>query len=65
MCFRQVAPQGIPSASTALELEAELKMKQKEYLELEAKLSKMREDNEAARAARVGEAQARYHCRDC
>ena len=33
--FAKAVPSHIPAASTALELEAELKMKQKEYLELE------------------------------
>ena len=35
LALSKAAPSHIPAASTALELEAELKMKQKEYLELE------------------------------
>jgi hypothetical protein len=47
----------IPDTATALELEAELKLRQREYLELEEKLKKKREESEQSRQGRVGEAQ--------
>lgn len=48
----------VPDAATALELEAELRQKQQEYLELENRLKEMRAQEDVSRNARVEEAQA-------
>jgi len=47
----------VPDAVTALELEAELRQKQQEYLELEARLKSMRANEDAARLGRIDKAQ--------
>uniref|UniRef100_A0A7S3MBB9 SAM domain-containing protein n=1 Tax=Spumella elongata TaxID=89044 RepID=A0A7S3MBB9_9STRA len=48
----------VPDAATALELEAELRQKQQEYLELENRLKEMKAQEDAARITRIEEAQA-------
>jgi alpha-beta hydrolase superfamily lysophospholipase len=48
----------VPDAATALELEAELRQKQQEYLDLENRLRDMRMQEEVARLGRIDEAQA-------
>lgn len=50
--------QNVPGAQKALELEAELRQKQQEYLDLEAKLKEMRAQEEEARLDRIEQAQA-------
>jgi len=47
----------VPDAVTALELEAELRQKQQEYLELEARLKLMRTNEDVARLGRIDQAQ--------
>lgn len=48
----------VPDAATALELEAELRQKQQEFLELENRLKEMRALENSSRITRIEEAQA-------
>jgi hypothetical protein len=50
--------QNVPDAAEALELEAQLRAKQKEYQELEEKLKRMRESDNVARLDRLEDAQS-------
>ena len=53
-----VGGSAVPDVTTAMELEAELRKKQREYLELEARLKAMREQKEDERMGRIDAAQA-------